>query len=121
MILGNRRVATPTNVFTLIEQDNTYSYAWSTSPLRGSRFRLPLLGIPILNYSGESSVKRTLGVHFFSLSPPQQSGANPPDDEFPFLIIPRSQEMAIDNVWSKHALSEWHNSGARIFAARCCE
>jgi hypothetical protein len=120
IILGNRRVTAPHNVSTISELKNTYSYIWSTGSPNGPR--LPLLGVPILNYSGESSITRTLGVHFFSLAPPiVQPELERLGHRDHLLVVPKSQKMAIDNVWSETASNEWYEYGARKFANRCLE
>lgn len=123
IVLGNERVSAPKTSATLFEDNNVYSYVWCKAQVQQGQTQPPLIGVPILNYGGDSSITRTLGVHFFSFFSERSDAAKVQEPEarrYTTLIIPKTSDLVIDNVWSSDGPEKWRREGAKKFANQCC-
>lgn len=117
IVLGNEKVLTPSNVLTLRERQDMgeYAYVWGAGEVATLCTHVPLIGIPILNYCGESSIHSTVGVNFFSMLGVCTHSKNN-IQEGVLLVIPILSSLVIDNVWSEEGIKKWAENGAATFA-----
>jgi hypothetical protein len=117
VLMGNELVRRPSTALMLCDGDPAHALVFGrhTEPTLNS----PLLGVPILNYTGYDS---TPGIWFFSL-PLASSVPKSVGERHPLLIVPLRSELLLDALASFHdsgpSIALWHDEQAQEFIEWC--